>query len=152
MKSLNLTYLLLIQDFPQDNFRIKCCLSVSILNYNSSKTLHVNNYIQSKCLHNLDYICIGHIVVCYTITFIFISCIAWKRQNKKITYSNKSAKVHETSSSSECSEDTLALNLDLCILKLHTKSLSMHSYNFMHTFMLLQQASGNLCITTNSHA
>ena len=76
MKSLNLTYLLLIQDFPQDNFRIKCCLSVSILNYNSSKTLHVNNCIQSKCLHNLDYICIGHIVVCYTITCIFIPCIA----------------------------------------------------------------------------
>ena len=57
-----------------------------------------------------------------------------------------------TSSSSKCSEDTLALNLDLCILKLHTISLSMHSYNFMHTFMLLLQASGNLCITTNSHA
>lgn len=83
MKSLNLTYLLLIQDLPQDDFRIKCCLSISILNCNSSNTLHVNNCIQSTCLCNLNNICIGHIVVCYNIIFIGIPHIAWKRQNKK---------------------------------------------------------------------
>ena len=50
---------------------------VCILNCNSSNTLHVNNCIQSTCLCNLDYICMGHIAVCYyNITLIFIPHIA----------------------------------------------------------------------------